>query len=109
MGEVRSLGSESPALVSSIGPQRPIPRPASVGVHLPTDRRSRSTHPLGDRSDRETSGQPPRDLLALLQGQPKLRALARRRAPSAGIADDLPKRPVLPPQILEPALYGQPS
>jgi hypothetical protein len=61
--------------------------------------------PLGDHPAGQTGGQTPRDLLALLERQSKIRALPPGRSPTAGIGDELPKRRVLPTQVLGDALH----
>jgi hypothetical protein len=104
--ELRPLGPQSPTLRSTIGWQGPILRPAPVRVHLPADRRSRTTHPGSDRPDRKTRGKAPRDLLALGHRQPKLTTFPSARTPPTCVSDELPQRRVLPPQMLGDALHG---
>ena len=103
-GELRLLGSQRSTLCSTIGHQRPILRPASVRVHFPTDRRSRTAHLASDRPERQTRSYAPRDLLTLRQRQPQLTTLPSTRTPSTRISNELPHRRVLPPQMLGDAL-----
>src|SRR6266511_1721377 len=81
-------------------PATPDTSPASVRVHLPTDRRSRTARPASDRPERQARGCAPRDLLTLRERQPKLATLPSTRTPSTRVSDGLPQRRVLSSQML---------
>jgi len=117
VGRQRRPACPSPAGRSSRAPRRPrrcacrgkaCPIRAAVGVHLTKDGRRRPTQVPGDRPERQTRGQTPRNLLTPLPAQPKLRPPPRTRAPSSGISDELPATSSAAPNAGRSALPARP-
>src|ERR671911_520633 len=99
-GQLGRLGSTHTTQRRFVGATGPIAASAAIAAHLARDPRGGPAQPAGDRPQRLTASQPPRDLLALSERQPQRRPLRLRRRWTLQVVDVPARRPPIPPDLL---------